>query len=389
MDDGNNTRITEPRSWWKAILICLPMMVLTAFLLGAENTNWSDPMHWIAFGIAFLFFNALFFLMVYTGKTDRFRAIGFITFAVLLSFTFIVHMLEARGSMSISMAKIIECEVPFCHIVTPMTIIPILLTRSIIFPGQINEGYASIATMFVIIIGASLALGRGFCSWGCFFGGWDDGFSRILKKPLIRKIAPILTYLPFAVLLVVALTAAAALSPTYCNWLCPFKAVTEFEAVTSLRTLVQTVIFVSLFVGLVIVFPLLTKRRTQCGLFCPMGAFESLANKINPFDVRIDPDKCVKCKRCIQLCPTFSLNEKSLETGKPRMTCVKCGKCIDACPKKAVNYHIKGNTSSQSPVTARLLFLFPAFLFMATFAGGALKEGILRIINLIMTGSLI
>ena len=371
------------------MLICLPMMVLTAFLLGTGNTNWSDPRHWIAFGISFLFFNALFFLMVYTGKTDRFRAIGFISFAVILSFTFIVHMLEARGSMSISTAKVIECEVPFCHVVTPMTIIPIILTRSIIFPGQINEGYASIATMFVIIIGASLALGRGFCSWGCFFGGWDDGFSRILKKPHVRKIAPILTYLPFAVLLVVALTAAAALSPTYCNWLCPFKAVTEFEAVTSLRTLMQTVVFASLFVGLVIILPLLTKRRTQCGLFCPMGALESFANKINPFDVRIDPDKCVKCKRCIQSCPTFSLNEKSLETGKPRMTCVKCGKCIDACLKKAIHYHIKGNALSQSPVTARLLFLFPAFLFMATFAGNTLKEGILRIINLIMTGSLI
>ena len=51
------------------------------------------------------------------------------------------------------------------------------------------------------------------------------------KRRFIRKIPHILTYLPYAVLAAMVLISAYTLSPTYCEWLCPFKTVTEFEAV--------------------------------------------------------------------------------------------------------------------------------------------------------------
>lgn len=97
--------------------------------------------------------------------------------------------------------------------------------------------------MVVLWVVATLVLGRGFCSWGCFYGGWDDGFSRFRKKPVIKKISESWKWMPFAVLIMVALTAAFTLAPTYCEWLCPFKAVTEFEKVTSVKTAAQTGIF--------------------------------------------------------------------------------------------------------------------------------------------------
>jgi len=243
--------------------------------------------------------------------------------------------------------------------------------------------------MFVLWIGATLAFGRGFCSWGCFYGGLDDGFSRVLKRPVIKKINPKWIYLSFAVLLFVVLTAAAYLSPTYCTWFCPFKAVTEFEAVTSTKILIQTIIFVSLFIGLVIVLPILTKRRTQCAFLCPFGAMQSLTNKINVFDVRIDKEKCVKCKRCIQVCPTLSMSEESLEQGRTRITCMKCGKCIDNCPKGAISYHIKGTDVAGNNRAYRLLFLFAAFLFISIFSSHIIQDGIVRVLKLITTGSMI
>src|SRR3974390_1257866 len=105
-------------------------------------------------------------------------------------------------------------------------------------------GFASIGTMLVVWLGVTIALGRAWCSWGCFYGGLDEGFSRIGRRPFLKSINRKWTYLPFAVLLAVALTSAATLTPTYCRWLCPFKAVTEFEAVTSATILVQTVLFI-------------------------------------------------------------------------------------------------------------------------------------------------
>ncbi len=372
----------------KSFLYALPMMLLTLMMMSGGRIP-SDPQRLFAFAVTYLFFNVLFFLMLHTGKTDRYRAIAFITFSLLFIVSFISHMFEARGSMSLSQEKVILCEVPFCHLVIPMTLIPAAFTRTIIFPGSITGGFASIASMFVIWIGASLSMGRGWCSWGCFFGGLDDGFSRILKRPLLRKIHPRWTYLPWAVLLAVVLTAAVFLSPTYCTWLCPFKTVTEFAAVTSFKILVQTIIFVSLFIALVIVLPLLTKRRTQCSLFCPFGAMQALTNRVNVFDVRIDPHICTNCKRCVKACPTLSITEESIKAGRPLMSCMKCGTCVDACPSGAATFHVRGTPVGENRKRKRMLFLYVAFLFLATFSAGMIQDGLSRIIRLITTGSII
>ena len=372
----------------KSFLYALPMMLLTLVMMSGGKIP-ADPQRIFVFAVTYLFFNLLFFLMIHTGKTDRYRATAFITYAILFIISFISHMFEARGSMSLSQEKIILCEVPFCHLVIPMTLIPAAFTKTIIFPGSITGGFASISSMFTIWIGASLSMGRGWCSWGCFFGGLDDAFSRILKRPLLRKIDPRWTYLPWAVLLSVILSAAAFLSPTYCTWLCPFKTVTEFEAVTSFKILVQTIIFVSLFIALVIVLPLLTKRRIQCSLFCPFGAMQGLTNRINAFDVRIDPDICINCKRCVAACPTLSATEESIRAGRPLMSCMKCGTCVDVCPNGAASFHVRGTPVAGNRNIKRLLFLYTAFLFLATFSGGTIQDGLLRIIRLITTGSMI
>lgn len=129
--------------------------------------------------VTFLGLNVLYFLMHYTGRTDKFRAVIFIIFALALSFTLISNMLQTRNAMSFSQADIIECKIPFCHLVIPMMIIPAAFTNSIIFPGSILGGFADISSMVVLWIVATIVLGRGFCSWGCFYGGWDDGFSRL------------------------------------------------------------------------------------------------------------------------------------------------------------------------------------------------------------------
>jgi len=140
---------------------------------------------------------------------------------------------------------------------------------------------------------------------------------------------------------------------------------------------------------LVVVLPLLTRRRTQCGLFCPFAAFQSLTNKINVFDVRIDTEKCKNCKRCINDCPTFSLDEKSVGQGKTLMSCTKCGKCLDTCPQQAVAYHIKGTPVTIGSDTARILFLYPAYIFMSAIGGSMIISALLRFFKLITTGSMI
>lgn len=355
----------------------------------SKGTPPTEPVRLTAFILTFVFINSVFFLMIRTGETDRWRSILFVTYAVCFVISFITNLIAERGSMAVSQSNIIEGLTPFCHIVIPMTIIPAALTRTIIFPGTIIGTKYAIASMVVLWIGSSLALGKGFCSWVCFFGGLDEGFSRLFKKARIKNVNPKWTYLPYAVLLLIVLASAVTLAPFYCQWLCPFKTVTEYPEITSAKTVIQAIIFISLFIALVMVLPALTKRRIQCSLFCPMGAVQSLTNKINVFDVRVNPEKCIKCKKCIQTCPTFSINEETIAQGKTAITCMKCGKCIDACKQNAIFYHISGTPLTGGKVEiCRRLFIYPAFIFLATMAGGTVQDAIVKTIKLIITGSM-
>lgn len=379
---------------WKAVLLILPIALLSSVAwLPSVLAGQAEPLQAVAFPVAYLGFFTVFVPMLTSGQTHRYRSVLFIMVAIALPLDFIPWMIKTTGSMMLTDESIYSAGASFCPLTMPMIIIPALVKRTVIFPGELlpQAAHGAFSVMFIIWVGTSLAVGRGWCSWGCFYGGWDELFSRLRRKPVIqhKQIDRRWIYLPFAVLLAIVLLAAVTLSPIYCEYLCPFKIVTEFAAPTTLLTIIQMVVFVGLFIGLVIVLPLLTRRRTQCGLFCPFGAMQSFLNKINVFEVRIDPDKCSQCKRCIRECPTFSLDESSLDSGKPLMTCTKCAQCVDACPKGAITYHIKGTSLKASAAVARNLFLVPAFLLMGLIDAGTVAAGLWRILKLITTGSML
>lgn len=371
------------KSFGKSLLYTLPMFIITFLFMTGGRPHFTDDVSAMALITTLLLVNILFFFMHFTGKTDKFRAILFILFALSLTYSLISHMLEVRKSMSFNQADLLECKIPFCHLVIPMMILPAAFTKSIIFPGSILGGFSDVSSMVVLWLVATLVLGRGFCSWGCFYGGWDDGFSRIRKKPVIKHVNELWKWMPFAVLLMVMLTAALSLVPTYCSWICPFKTVTEFEQVTSVESATKAGIFLSLFGGLVVVLPVMTRKRTQCSFLCPLGAISSLSNKITPFTVKIDKDTCTGCLKCIQVCPLFALTKDNIKHGKVSVFCSKCGKCVDVCSTGSIHYGIKGIPSGTLKNFSRNLFLFVSFLFMAVFSAGSVIQtfhGLLKLI---------
>ena len=193
-------------------------------------------------------------------------AVGF-----LFPIGFIWDLVALRGSMSIPMERMLSGDTPFCFLAIPMMIVPAALLGTIVFPGSILATASNphaIAAMVALWMCATLLLGKAWCSYGCFFGGIEEGFAAVAKKPRIKKLDPRLRWMPWAVLAAVVLLTAALLEPVYCTWLCPFKAVTEYMQVRSFETAFQAGIFALLFLGLVVVLPLLTKKRTQCSFLC-------------------------------------------------------------------------------------------------------------------------
>lgn len=363
----------------KALLFWFPMGLLTLVII--TKLNYSDFELNLAKFAVYALVNILFFQMIYTGKVDRYRAILFVTATIGFSISFIWNLYSLRGHfMVLTNEDIATCVVPFCHIGIPQTLITAVFKQQFCFPGAFSGFVYTIPIMFVLWLTITLVLGRGWCSWVCFFGGWEDGCSRLRKTPAIKVAPKKLLLLPFAVLVAAILLSAVTLSPQYCWWLCPFKAVSEFPEPSNFVRIIQFLIMIVLFIGLVIILPLLTKRRMQCALLCPFGAMQSITNKISPFELRIDPQKCIGCQQCIRHCPVFALDETSLKNGVTKLTCLKCGKCADQCRENAIFYHIKGTKVNLKPGFAKMAFLYTSYLFLAAVGGGFIVDALYRIV---------
>ena len=377
-------RAAAGRSTGRSLLLTLPI-ALWGLLMFSRSLQLPGAAPKLAALLTFLFMTGLFFLMMRTQETHRWRRIFFVTLGLLFPVGFIWDLLALRGSMYIPIERMVGGDTPFCFLAIPMIIVPAALSKTVIFPGSILPTASNphaVAPMIALWLAATLVLGKGWCAYGCFFGGIEEGFSALAKKPRIRRVDPRWRWAPWAVLAAVVLISATTYEATYCMWLCPFKAVTEFPEVRSAQTVAQAGIFGSLFVGMVLVLPFLTKLRTQCAFLCPFGPFQALSNQLSLFELRIDRAKCTDCVTCRRACPTMVLDAESITKGRAGLSCMKCGACADACTKDAVRWHIKGTALTASPETARLLYLFPAWAFATLFGGSIIAGTLTKLIAL-------
>src|SRR5271157_3279661 len=367
------------RSIGRSVLLTLPI-VLWSLLIFSNSFRQSNRSVQMAGIITAVFMIALFFMMMRTWSTYRWRRWFFVALGLLFPVGFIHTVMVMRGSMGIPMEEMIAGRTPFCFMPIPLLILPAALTRTVVFPGSILPGggmsSSGIAAMVGLWLAITLVVGKGWCSYICFFGGIEEGMASLPRRAKLRKIDPRWRYGPWAVLLAMVLLSLALFEPAYCMWLCPFKAVSEYVAARNTVGLVQNGIFVVLFGALVIVLPVLTKKRTQCTFLCPFGAFQSIFNKTSVFDIKIDKERCSPCVLCQKSCPTMSLSDDSIKKGETLMSCMKCGACVDACPKGAAVWHIRGTDVAVKPERARLMFLYAAWAMAAMFGGSIITGGL-------------
>jgi len=371
------------RSWPRAALLTLPM-ALWALLMMVPALRGPDRVARLMGLVSEGFMVYLFLMMVRTGRTYFWRKVFFVTLGFLFPVGFIIEMVHLRGTMSLPVEHVIAGTTPFCFMVIPMTLIPAGLSRVLIFPGTILATVGNskaVAGMVALWLVATLVLGKAWCAYGCFFGGLEEGFASLLRRPVLKALNPIFRLGPWAVLVTIVLTSAATYSPTYCEWLCPFKAVTEFPELTSGRIVLPAVIFSGLFLGLVVVLPLLTRKRTQCAFFCPFGAFQTLFAPVSPFRIRLDRDACTGCGSCARACPNLALDADGIGRGAPGHACMRCGACVDVCRRGAARWHVLGTEAPSE--RARLLFLYAGWGFACLFGGGILASSLTHLFHLL------
>ena len=57
------------------------------------------------------------------------------------------------------------------------------------------------------------------------------------------------------------------------------------------------------------------------------------------FQAIVDPEKCVGCGICQDLCPTGAISLEQIARVDPAR-CTGCGCCVGACPQMAVSLHL-------------------------------------------------
>ncbi len=355
------------------LLCLLPMMALSAAVLAAPGvpSGWEG---WLSLLAVWGIFNFGFARILSTGKVEKWRSFFFIG----VSFSFIFYFLSFVREYAALFASQMEFRSgdPVCHLVLPFLVVPAILSGEIFYPGRMTGSFGSVSFMFLAWLVAFLTLGRAFCGWGCFFGGFDEAFSRLRRKPLIKKIPRILLDFPFVILFFFIILSAAYLWPVYCDVLCPFKAVFEPGRLFS-GDFFLLVLSVILFVLLAVVFPLLTGKRCLCSFFCHLGAVQSLGSRLVPFYVEIDSRKCKNCEKCFDNCPVMAIEGGEVKRVKEDI-CVRCGRCVDNCPSGAISFRLKGVPLGKKSETPKILFLYAAFTFMVAFGGricaGALEK---------------
>ena len=369
---------------WGASLLWTLSMIICSLLLFSKGLSQGSPAQRVAASATIIFLAGIFLWMMRSGETYRPRRVFYVALGFLFPVGFIWELIAQRGSMSISWEQMLLGNTPFCHLALPMMALPAVLSKTIIFPGSIlpkPENHSAFATMLALWFGATLILGRGWCSWGCFFGGIEEGFASFRRKALIQRIDRRWTLFPWAVLAIVVVGTLISLDPFYCAWLCPFKTVTEFPAVTSLERAVQFGIFTTLFAAIVVILPLLTKKRTQCSFFCPLGPIQSLTNKINIFELKTDPDRCVSCGLCEKACPFMAIDRKEGGVRQVNMYCSRCAACADVCPKGAVRFRIKGTPFTVNSSAPRMMFLLATWIFATMFGGSIIANSVAKILG--------
>ena len=223
--------------------------------------------------------------------------------------------------------------------------------------GSSKFRFSYYITGFLILLG--VLLGRFICGFLCPFGWLQDLLHKLPTKKLSTKKLKPLTYLKYAVLLVMVVLLPALMAgsagigdPFFCKYLCP-QGVLEGAIPLSIANSGIRAALGSLFswklgvllaiVGLSVVF-----YRPFCKWLCPLGAFYALLNRASLFQMKVDKKKCVSCGKCARVC------KMDVDVTKtPNHTeCIRCGMCISACPVKAVRFRYGFGNGKDDEVAA-------------------------------------
>lgn len=368
--------ISSAKNAGPALVFCAAVFAPVAFFsrrIAGGELNALYPAAWS------LFTALAAFLIFHTGRVSFYRRLFFSGLALF----FLVHF-----KLSL-LSKIFEpsCfrDTPYCHIAMASSFFNYLYQQYLALMSGDWRLWGPLTLSFLWLF-FTLVIGRAWCSWACFYGGIDDGLSALPKKALLKTgfLAGKFRDFPAALLIFLLLISLARMLPVYCEWLCPLKMTSAFldPGDAFIRKIQLGLMLFAL--AVLLLGPLLTKKRTFCSFLCPFGAWQAFWGRLNPFRIVVDEGKCTACSACFEACPVYAIRAGG--DGRPELAayCNLCGECLAACPNGGFRYSVFGlkvgdvKTGFGRLLNPESFLVFSALVtagtFGALFAPAALKD---------------
>lgn len=84
--------------------------------------------------------------------------------------------------------------------------------------------------------------------------------------------------------------------------------------------------------------------RDFCNIVCPIGQSMAIFDKYTLLHIEFDPDKCISCLRCQEICrcSCIKVTERRIDNSR----CVRCLDCVAKCPTGAIRLQPNRNRTA-------------------------------------------
>ena len=251
---------------------------------------------------------------------------AFLLFTLSMGITFYRFVLYCRGGSEVFVPRPdgIEAFLPISALVS---------LRGWFLSGQINPLHPAGLIIFLTIVGVSFLLKRSFCSWICPIGTisevcWKVGFNlfrRNIRPPrwvdmTLRGIKYLLLLIfIWSILVLMAPDSVVAFISSDYNKIADIRMLDFFLPPSPLSLTIIGILFL-------LSFPV---RNAFCRFLCPYGALLGLVSMLSPVKVTRDPQTCVSCCVCTQVCPSYIPVMAKERVHSPE--CIGCWRCVAHC----------------------------------------------------------
>lgn len=228
--------------------------------------------------------------------------------------------------------------------------IPAVLTSFLVLNYDLQIVPALLASTlgpFIFWFIVTLLFGRVYCSSVCPVGTILDCLSRLLHRRRYR-FTPSRLNIAITILIMTVVATMAGLMAVL-DLLDPFSQYLHMvTAAISPSILTGSIAAITL---AILVFMAWKGGRLYCNTICPLGGGLSIVARTSLFHIEIDPDRCTRCRRCVDTCKSecIEMDTTAVDTAR----CVTCFNCLAACPHNAIAYK-SGRHQLSTPMFQRV-----------------------------------